>query len=32
MSRATLHTNHSAIEVKLFDEDAPRTVENFLKL
>ena len=29
---ATLHTNHGAIEVELFDEDAPKTVENFLKL
>ena len=32
MSQATLHTNHGAIEVELFDEDAPKTVENFLKL
>jgi cyclophilin family peptidyl-prolyl cis-trans isomerase len=32
VSRATLHTNHGAIAVELFDEDAPRTVENFLKL
>src|SRR5215213_177054 len=32
MSRATLHTNHGAIEVKLFDGDAPKTVENFRKL
>ena len=32
MSRATLHTNHGAIEVELFDDDAPRTVENFRKL
>ena len=32
MSTATLHTNHGAIEVELFDEDAPKTVENFLKL
>ena len=32
MSRATLHTNHGAIEVELFDDDAPKTVENFLKL
>ncbi|MDQ2911389.1 MAG: peptidylprolyl isomerase [Actinomycetota bacterium] len=29
---STLHTNHGAIEVELFDEDAPTTVENFLKL
>jgi peptidyl-prolyl cis-trans isomerase B (cyclophilin B) len=32
VSTATLETNHGAIEVELFDEDAPRTVENFLKL
>jgi cyclophilin family peptidyl-prolyl cis-trans isomerase len=32
MSDATLHTNHGAIAVELFDEDAPKTVENFLKL
>src|SRR3954454_6894253 len=32
MSRATLHTNHGAIEVELFDGDAPKTVENFRKL
>ena len=32
MSTATLHTNHGAIEVELFDEDAPKTVENFRKL
>ena len=32
MSRATLHTNHGAIEVELFDGDAPETVENFRKL
>jgi peptidyl-prolyl cis-trans isomerase B (cyclophilin B) len=32
MSEATLHTNHGAIEVRLFDEDAPKTVENFRKL
>ena len=32
MSRATLQTNHGAIEVELFDEDAPKTVENFRKL
>jgi cyclophilin family peptidyl-prolyl cis-trans isomerase len=27
-----MHTNHGAIEVELFDEDAPKTVENFVKL
>jgi peptidyl-prolyl cis-trans isomerase B (cyclophilin B) len=32
VSAATLHTNHGAIEVELFDDDAPKTVENFLKL
>jgi peptidyl-prolyl cis-trans isomerase B (cyclophilin B) len=32
MSNATLHTNHGAIAVELFDEDAPKTVENFVKL
>jgi peptidyl-prolyl cis-trans isomerase B (cyclophilin B) len=32
MSTATLETNHGAIAVELFDEDAPKTVENFLKL
>ena len=29
---ATLHTNHGAIEVELFPEDAPKTVENFESL
>jgi cyclophilin family peptidyl-prolyl cis-trans isomerase len=32
MTTATLHTNHGAIEVELFDEDAPKTVQNFTKL
>jgi peptidyl-prolyl cis-trans isomerase B (cyclophilin B) len=32
MSQATMHTNHGAIEVELFDGDAPKTVENFVKL
>ena len=32
MSRATLHTNAGKITVELFDEDAPKTVENFRKL
>ncbi|MDQ5821498.1 MAG: peptidylprolyl isomerase [Actinomycetota bacterium] len=32
MSTATLQTNHGAIELELFDEDAPKTVENFKKL
>src|SRR5438876_8661375 len=32
MTNATLHTNHGAIAVELFDADAPKTVENFEKL
>jgi peptidyl-prolyl cis-trans isomerase B (cyclophilin B) len=32
MSSATLQTNHGPIEIELFDEDAPKTVENFRKL
>ena len=32
MSNATLHTNHGAISLELFDDDAPKTVENFVKL
>ena len=32
MTTATLHTNHGAITVELFDEDAPKTVDNFVKL
>ena len=32
MSRATLHTDAGPIAVDLFDEDAPKTVENFRKL
>jgi cyclophilin family peptidyl-prolyl cis-trans isomerase len=32
MSQATIQTNHGAIEVELFDDDAPKTVENFRKL
>src|SRR5947208_10821928 len=32
MSNATLHTNPGAIGLTLFDEDAPKTVDNFLKL
>ena len=27
-----MHTNHGPIEFELFDEDAPKTVENFVKL
>jgi peptidyl-prolyl cis-trans isomerase B (cyclophilin B) len=32
MTTATIHTNHGAIAIELFDGDAPKTVENFLKL
>jgi cyclophilin family peptidyl-prolyl cis-trans isomerase len=32
MSQATLHTTHGAIAIELFDEDAPKTVENFRRL
>ena len=32
MTNATMQTNHGAIEIELFDEDAPKTVENFRKL
>jgi cyclophilin family peptidyl-prolyl cis-trans isomerase len=32
MSAATLHTNHGPIAVELFEDDAPKTVENFTKL
>jgi cyclophilin family peptidyl-prolyl cis-trans isomerase len=32
MSQATMHTTHGAIELELFDEDAPKTVENFRRL
>jgi peptidyl-prolyl cis-trans isomerase B (cyclophilin B) len=32
VSQATMHTNHGAIEVELFDDDAPKTVGNFRKL
>jgi len=32
MSNATMETNHGAIELELFDDDAPKTVENFKKL
>ena len=30
--KATLQTNHGAIELELFPEDAPKTVDNFVKL
>ncbi|HEX6679795.1 MAG TPA: peptidylprolyl isomerase, partial [Gaiellaceae bacterium] len=32
MSAAVLHTNHGPVELELYDEDAPKTVENFRKL
>jgi cyclophilin family peptidyl-prolyl cis-trans isomerase len=32
MTNATLHTNHGAIALELFDDDAPKTVENFTTL
>src|SRR6478736_3869755 len=31
-SQAVMHTNHGDITIELFDEDAPKTVENFKKL
>ena len=32
MSKATMQTNQGAIEIELFDDAAPKTVENFKKL
>jgi peptidyl-prolyl cis-trans isomerase B (cyclophilin B) len=32
MTTATMTTSHGAIELELFDEDAPKTVDNFKKL
>ena len=32
MSSVTLHTSEGAIELELYPDDAPTTVENFLKL
>ena len=32
MSTATLTTNHGDIVIELFDDDAPKTVDNFRKL
>jgi cyclophilin family peptidyl-prolyl cis-trans isomerase len=32
VTSATLHTNQGAISVELFDDDAPKTVDNFVKL
>ena len=31
-TRGTLHTNHGPIEIELYPDDAPKTVENFTKL
>ena len=32
MTRATLHTSEGPIEIELFPDEAPKTVENFTKL
>ena len=32
MTSATLETNHGSIGLQLYDDDAPKTVQNFLKL
>ena len=32
MTTATMHTSEGAIELELFAEDAPKTVDNFVKL
>jgi cyclophilin family peptidyl-prolyl cis-trans isomerase len=32
VSQATLHTSEGAIELELYPDDAPKTVENFVKL
>jgi cyclophilin family peptidyl-prolyl cis-trans isomerase len=32
VATATLHTNHGAIELELYPDDVPKTVENFEKL
>ena len=32
MTNATLHTTQGDIEIELFDEDAPKTVTNFVEL
>jgi cyclophilin family peptidyl-prolyl cis-trans isomerase len=32
VTAVTLQTNHGAVAVELFDDDAPKTVQNFLKL
>jgi cyclophilin family peptidyl-prolyl cis-trans isomerase len=32
MSKATMHTNHGPIVLELYEDDAPKTVENFVTL
>ena len=32
MSTAKMHTTAGPIQLELFDEDAPKTVDNFVKL
>src|SRR5215831_6280926 len=32
MTKATMQTNQGMIEIELFDDDAPKTVDNFKKL
>ena len=32
MTNATMLTNHGSIELELFDDAAPKTVQNFVKL
>jgi cyclophilin family peptidyl-prolyl cis-trans isomerase len=32
MTNATIHTNVGAVELELFDDDSPKTVQNFVKL
>src|SRR4051794_18516573 len=32
MTNATMETNHGKIELELYSDDAPKTVENFVKL
>ncbi|MGH3032193.1 MAG: peptidylprolyl isomerase [Gaiellaceae bacterium] len=32
MTHATLHTTHGTIQLGLFEEDAPKTVDNFVSL
>jgi peptidyl-prolyl cis-trans isomerase B (cyclophilin B) len=32
MTTATLHTNRGAVELELFPDDAPKTVDNFVSL